>query len=255
MPSAGHTSYNPSLSKTSRLQQRPPWKICNGDSNVNCAAGDFYIDTVSVGGVTSENQIIGAATSVNAAVLPQAKGFDGLFGLAISLEYGNERIVNPTFFENVESSLSAPLFTADLKKGIPGSYDFGFIDESKYNGNITYVPVDRRRGHWQFDVSGYAIGNENINLVYLRVVADTGSSIIVAPDHIVKDYYAAVPGAVYNSAEFGYVFPCGTVLPDLTFVIGGYKAVVPGSYLEYCPIGRSNISEFIISVQKMGLGT
>jgi aspergillopepsin I len=47
-----------------------------------------------------------------------------------------------TFFQNAIALgvLQEPVFTADLKKGAPGSYDFGFIDPTKYNGDITYVP-------------------------------------------------------------------------------------------------------------------
>jgi aspergillopepsin I len=47
-----------------------------------------------------------------------------------------------TFFDTAinEGVLEAPVFTADLKKGAPGSYDFGFIDLSKYYGDITWVP-------------------------------------------------------------------------------------------------------------------
>jgi hypothetical protein len=47
-----------------------------------------------------------------------------------------------TFFDTAinEGLLDANVFTADLKKGAPGSYDFGFIDSTKYTGSITYVP-------------------------------------------------------------------------------------------------------------------
>jgi len=47
-----------------------------------------------------------------------------------------------TFFDTAfsEGLLQADVFTADLKKGAPGSYDFGFIDSTKYTGSITYVP-------------------------------------------------------------------------------------------------------------------
>jgi aspergillopepsin I len=54
------------------------------------------------------------------------------------------KIVQPipqnTFFENAINAGLNSIFTADLKKGIPGSYDFGFIDNSKFKGEITYVP-------------------------------------------------------------------------------------------------------------------
>jgi len=54
------------------------------------------------------------------------------------------KIVQPypqnTFFENAINAGLYWVFTADLKKGIPGTYDFGFIDDSKFNGEITYVP-------------------------------------------------------------------------------------------------------------------
>jgi hypothetical protein len=36
--------------------------------------------------------------------------------------------------------LTEPVFTADLKAGAAGSYDFGFVDPDKYNGDIAYVP-------------------------------------------------------------------------------------------------------------------
>lgn len=151
---------------------------------------------------------------------------------------------NTTFFDNIKSSLSAPLFTADLKKGRPGSYDFGFIDDSKYTGDITYVPVDTHRGNWEFNVDGYAIGENNFASVSIDVMADTGTSTVLFPDEVVDAYYAVVPEAVYNSTEAGYIFPCGTALPNLTLVIGGYKAVVPGSYFEFVPTSASGISKF-----------
>jgi hypothetical protein len=54
------------------------------------------------------------------------------------------KIVQPitqnTFLENAINGGLQPIFTADLKKGAPGSYDFGFVDSTKYNGAITTVP-------------------------------------------------------------------------------------------------------------------
>ncbi len=63
------------------------------------------------------------------------------------------------FFENIKSNLSAPIFTVDLKKGEPGSFDFGFIDEEKYTDQLKYTPVDPRQGYWEFNITGYQIGD------------------------------------------------------------------------------------------------
>ena len=56
-----------------------------------------------------------------------------------------------TFFDTVKSQLDAPLFAVTLKHQAPGSYDFGFIDHSKYTGDLTYADVDSSQGFWMFD--------------------------------------------------------------------------------------------------------
>lgn len=138
-----------------------------------------------------------------------------------------------TFFDNIKSTLSVPLFTADLKKGIPGSYDFGFIDDSKYTGQMTYVPVDKSQGFWGLTLNGYAVGTENIIYTPVQAIADTGTSLIYLPEQLVNNYYAGIPSAYYNSTVAGFLFPCDATLPSITFDIGGYHAVVPGSFMKY----------------------
>lgn len=63
-----------------------------------------------------------------------------------------------TFFENAKLQLKLPLFAASLKQNTPGSYDFGFVNKSKYIGDLSYVDVDSSRGHWSFKASGYVLG-------------------------------------------------------------------------------------------------
>lgn len=52
-----------------------------------------------------------------------------------------------------------PLFAAGLKQDGLGGYDFGFINQSRYNGELSYVDVDSSHGHWSFKVTGYDLGN------------------------------------------------------------------------------------------------
>jgi hypothetical protein len=67
-----------------------------------------------------------------------------------------------TFFENAKLQLKLPLFAAILKQNASGSYDFGFIDEFKYIGELNYVDVDSSRGHWSFNASGYDLGDGEV---------------------------------------------------------------------------------------------
>lgn len=145
---------------------------------------------------------------------------------------------------NIKSHLSAPLFTADLEKGKPGSFDFGFINDSRHTGNIAYVPVDTNLGYWGFTVNGYAIGTDEFKSIPIKVVADTGSSLNSLPKTIVDAYYAGVSGAAYTAIHEGYTFPCGSTLPNITFNIGNYNAVVPGYFMNYSTYSFKNTSMF-----------
>lgn len=64
-----------------------------------------------------------------------------------------------TFFDTVKSELDTPLFAVTLKHNAPGSYDFGYVDSSKYTGKITYTDVDNSQGFWGFTADGYTIGD------------------------------------------------------------------------------------------------
>lgn len=148
-----------------------------------------------------------------------------------------------TFFENAKSTLSAPLFTADLKKGSPGTYNFGFIDNTKYTGEIAYVPVDNSRGFWEFTADGFAVDGGRFRSTSIDTIADTGTTLLYLPDSVVDAYYDSVSSASYDPGQGGYTFPCGTKLPSIAFAIGSYSAVVPGSFIEYAPVEKGATSE------------
>lgn len=152
-----------------------------------------------------------------------------------------------TFFDNAKSSLSDPLFTVDLKKNAPGSYNFGFIDDSKYTGTITYVPVDSSRGFWEFTSEGYSVGSSrSFKSVSIEAIADTGTTLLYLPDAVVQDYYGAVPSASYSSSQGGYIFPCDASLPSISLGIGTYRAVIPGPFMNYAPIDKTGSGMFFL---------
>lgn len=120
----------------------------------------MYKDTVTVGGVTADGQAVEAAKQISDQFV-QDENNDGLLGLAFS----NINTVQPkaqtTFFDTVKDQLDSPLFAVTLKHQAPGSYDFGFIDKSKYTGSLTYTDVDSSDGFWGFTADGWSVGSSS----------------------------------------------------------------------------------------------
>lgn len=205
------------------------WKIAYGDGSG--ASGVVFADRVKVGGVTATRQAVEAATSVSAQFIEEHS--DGLLGLG----FGNTNTIKPTkqptFFENIKPSLKEPLFTVTLKKNATGVYDFGYIDPEKYIEPLQYVPINTTRGYWEYTTTGYSIGDGPMIKTSFQSIADTGTTLLLLPPAITRAYYASVAGAVMNATEGGYVFPCNSLLPDLTVELtGGVKATVPGTFMN-----------------------
>lgn len=220
---SGHSIYDPTKSSSSQLLVGNTWAIKYGDGS--SASGKVYADKVIIGAVTATSQAVEAATSVSSSFLADVNN-DGLVGLSFS----NINTVSPsqqkTFFDSVKSSLAMPLWTANLKKGAPGSYDFGYIDSSKYSGKITYVDVNSASGFWQFTADGYQIGSSSTVSSSFTAIADTGTSLMYLPSSSVTAYWAQVTGSGYDNNQGGYTFPCSSALPDFNLIVGGNKFTV-----------------------------
>lgn len=135
-----------------------------------------------------------------------------------------------------------------------GSYDFGFIDEAKYTGNITYVPVNPYPGYWTFSASGYGIGTDDFVDSPIEGIADTGTSLLYLPTAIVTAYYSQVQGATNSFIYGGYVVPCSATLPSFTFGIGEARLTIPPSYMSYGPVAEGSSTCFGGLQSSSGLG-
>ena len=227
---SGHSVYDPSVS--GKLDNGETWSISYGDGS--SASGNIYFDKVSVGATTVTSQAVEAAETISAQFQSDTDN-DGLLGLAFpSINTASPNKV-ATFFQNAMPSLAAPLFTANLKKGKPGNYNFGYIDSGEYTGSITYTSVNTANGFWEFTGSGYAVGSGAFVSSSIDGIADTGTTLLYLPAAAVKAYYAKVSGATNSASQGGYIFPCSATLPSITLGIGKYRAVVPGSYINYAP--------------------
>lgn len=69
---------------------------------------------------------------------------------------------HPSWFESVKDDLAKPLYAVTLKRNAPGTFDFGFIDEKKYRGNITYSPVNSTEGFWAITTDGFKVSGNAV---------------------------------------------------------------------------------------------
>jgi hypothetical protein len=120
-----------------------------------------------------------------------------------------------------------------------GNYNFGFIDQTEFTGDLNFIDVNTTNGFWQFEADGFMIGSgANANMVNMphQAIADTGTTLLLLPPDMARAYYAAVPSATNNTRAGGFTFNCNERLPDLTLAIGDYMAVVPGELINFAPV-------------------
>ncbi|RSL49824.1 hypothetical protein CEP54_012245 [Fusarium duplospermum] len=230
---SARTNYNPGKSRTSKKLDGYTFNIRYGDGT--SSSGDVYLDKVSAGRLSVNNQAVETARRVSSA-FDSEPNLDGLMGLGFSSLNTVRPKQQKTFFDNAIPQLRSPLFTANLKRQRPGTYNFGYIDNSTYTGNIGYVPVDSSRGWWQFTSSGYAVGSDKIGRTSINGIADTGTTLLLLPSAVNKAYYAKVSGSKLNADYNAYTFPCRTNLPTFSFAVGGVTITIPGTYLNYAAI-------------------
>lgn len=220
---AGQAKWNHTASKTASLIKNGKWSIGYGDGSGG--KGTIYKDTVSIAGASVSGQGVEYATQV----YQQGNG-DNILGVPVSgiVGFGFDKIntASPqqkTLFSNLKAHLNQPVFTVDIKHQADGTFGFGFIDESKYTGNITYTNVDASDGFWTITSTGYAIGDgEFVPLNYSGIV-DTGGSGFSVP----SDAFNAWKSQISDST-----ITAETVLPDFIFGIGSSKIRVPGANLK-----------------------
>ncbi|KAI9733822.1 MAG: hypothetical protein M1818_007089 [Claussenomyces sp. TS43310] len=239
---SGHTVYDPKRSTKFALIPGANFSISYGDGSD--ATGIVGTDTVNIGGATVTGQAVELATSVSDSFISNAQS-NGLVGLAFSKLNTVRPTRQKTFFDNALSTLTEPLFTADLRAGAAGAYEFGAIDTTKFNGSLTWADIDASSGFWQFSSEKFSVNGVEMTAAGGQAIADTGTTLMLVHPVVVNAYYSQVFGAVNSAADGGVTFPCDSDLPDLSVDIGGtYMAVIPGSVINFAPVDDAGITCF-----------
>ncbi|KAJ2893266.1 hypothetical protein GGI21_005452, partial [Coemansia aciculifera] len=177
---ARHRKFNPKKSSTYKAEGRK-WGISYGDGSF--AAGYTIRDTVNIGNLTVPNQVIGLATNESHAY--QVDTVDGLLGLSYS---GVSFIPGvTTFLDNIveNSYLKEPIFSVYIKEkdenNYAGEYLFGDIDQSRFSGELTWVPLHQPK-FWEIMLDGVSFNVDGIGKEVMDIkgpaILDTGTTLI-----------------------------------------------------------------------------
>ncbi|KAJ2762318.1 aspartic proteinase precursor, partial [Coemansia nantahalensis] len=117
------------------------------------------------------------------------------------------------------------LYLSHMANGNDGELILGGYNSQHFMGDLKWVPV-YRPGHWQVELQGVRLGNDDLPVSPLGAVFDTGSSMLVMPTKV-ANYLNEKIGAKKNSAG-QYTVLCGTVpsLPSLSLMFGGIRYIL-----------------------------
>ncbi|OCK87226.1 acid protease [Cenococcum geophilum 1.58] len=238
-----HSAFDPTQSKTFEDLQGATFSVSYGDGSG--AAGTVGTDTVDIGGATVTSQAVELATAVSQSFVADAST-DGLVGLAFSTLNTVKPTQQKTFFDNIMDTLDEPVFTANLKNDTTGTYEFGKIDNTSFQGDLSWVPVNAASGFWEFNSTSFTInGKTQQNPTGSPAIADTGTSLLLVDDAVAQAYYAQVQGAVNDDQAGGFTYPCTATLPDFGVAIGdSYVANVPGNQITFAAVDAAGTTCF-----------
>lgn len=201
-------------------------------------------DTLLFGDLTIPKQDFAEATNEPGLAFAFGK-FDGILGLAYDTISVN-KIVPPIYNAIDKGLLDAPQFafylgdTAESEDG--GVCSLGGYDESKFKGDITWLPV-RRKAYWEVSFDGIGLGDEFAVLKGHGAAIDTGTSLIALPSQLAEILNAQI--GAEKSWNGQYTVDCAKrdSLPDLTFDFNGHNFTI-SAYDYTLEVSGSCISAF-----------
>ncbi|CAF1193660.1 unnamed protein product [Didymodactylos carnosus] len=217
------------------------------------------VPLIKVAGLSVKGQIF---AGINEASGMKENLYDGILGLAYqSLAQTGSA---PLFFNMYKQKLiKQPIFSFYFNPNTPthlvsvsvgerslsillrasqsGELILGGTDISKYQGSITYTPVNIK-GYWEFSMNSVSVGSKKICSSGCYAISDTGTTLIQGPAAQVKQLQQLL-GAVYESHTRLYFVDCESRLlssfPNVIFTIGNKAFILtPLQYLIILPVGN-----------------
>ncbi|XP_053954547.1 lysosomal aspartic protease-like [Anastrepha ludens] len=217
-----HNKYDSSASST-YVANGESFSIAYGSGSLT---GYLSQDTVSVAGFSISNQVFAEAIDEPGTSFVYSN-FDGIMGMAYQ-SIAVDNVVPPFYNLYSQGLVSNDVFSFYLARAGTsdqgGEMILGGSDSSYYQGELTYTSITEQ-GYWQFSLDGATIDGQVMCSSGCQAIADTGTSLIVAPYNAYSVYMNVV------DPDYDGVVDCSLMesLPDMEFVIGGTTFSVPAS--------------------------
>ena len=218
-----HRKYDSSLSRTYKANGSE-FAIQYGSGSME---GFVSQDDLSIGDLTIKGQDFAEATTEPGIAFAFGK-FDGILGLAYDTISVNGIV--PPFYKMIEQKLLDSkqfAFYLGASEADGGEATFGGIDESRFEGPITWAPV-RRRGYWEVALNKIGFGDEELELPNTGAAIDTGTSLIAMPTDVSEILNKEIGAKRSWTGQYG--LNCSSVpdLPNLTFYLNGKPYTLEG---------------------------
>ncbi|KAJ5484986.1 Aspartic-type endopeptidase ctsD [Penicillium diatomitis] len=170
----------------------------------------------------------GTATSANDTFASYP--FDGILGLGRS-RTGGWGI--PSFMDVVADKKLLPAnivgFSLSRAKDHKndGEVNFGAVDTTKFDGNISYIPTSTKT--WTIPMDDAYVDGKPLGLTNRAATIDTGTTYILIPPADAAALFAHVPNS-YRSGE-NFIIPCNSTA-TIEFAFAGIKySILPEDYI------------------------
>ncbi|KAI4246203.1 MAG: hypothetical protein LQ352_006445, partial [Teloschistes flavicans] len=169
-------------------------------------SGPVVATQVQLGGLIVPDYGVGVATQL-------AFGYplDGFMGLAFQGLNTVQPRQQPTIMQAAQQYLQQPIFTVGLRPDSQGTLNFGFVDDSLYQGNLISAPVNASQGFWVVDAITLSAGSASVTQ---SMLFDTGASDTMTADPtFVNAFWAPVSGA--QLYEGSWIYPCDSYIQNM----------------------------------------
>ncbi|GAB5591343.1 hypothetical protein Unana1_06243 [Umbelopsis nana] len=162
-------------------------------------SGRTTIDTVSIGDVVYEGQIIGLANDESGQFAAD-KSLDGTFGLAfpgLSITGAKKSPVQLMYEQKQIDEPVVGVWLGRAREGGGGEMVFGGTNPDHYTDDFIYVKVNNAR-YWQVSFDSVSVGQSKLPIKAQNAIIDTGTTLIVTPADIVRHVHSNIKGSLFT---------------------------------------------------------